>query len=275
MRTDDSEESRHALRNSPPSQDTPMTGGDVLELTKADLRPHPAEDRLAELSSRLEDVDDDAMPLTKGEFNAFIRQNNRRGRVFIAILVGVLASVYLYTYIVQGQVTGVRADVAVAQTRQQLFDAAIQEIREDNDDRADLGLPPIPLPSGELDSTGQLEQGQVIDSITTAVLARISADPAFRGSIGSPGLIGPDGRPCDPATNPLCIGPQGETGPAGPPGPIGPAGPMGLQGETGPQGEQGEQGERGPQGPVGPQGPEGPVGPAGPQGERGPGVLGG
>lgn len=62
------------------------------------------------------------------------------------------------------------------------------------------------------------------------------------------GEQGPQGEPCDPSINRLCIGPPGPQGPQGMTGAQGLAGPKGAKGSRGPKGDAGVQGEPGPTG---------------------------
>jgi hypothetical protein len=174
------------------------------------------------------------------------RRKRHRKIVAALILLALLGS-YLFTYFVAQQqgAQGARAE---------LLEASIASLQQENARRASVGLPPINVPPPAVNTDA------VIDSVTTAVIAKITSDPRFRGPAGQ-SIMGPQGQ-----QGPM--GPQGIPGERGERGERGLPGLPGLPGERGLPGEKGEPGERGPEGPQGPQGPQGP--PA-----EGGGIIGG
>lgn len=135
--------------------------------------------------------------------------------MYAAIAVCLLISVVTATAVALMMPRLVRTETGIAMNTAAIESAIAtrEELRRAG--VAEQDLPPIPEPR-------PAEQGvdvdAIVDTVTAIVLAEVRNDPRYRG---------PAGEPCDPATNPACIGPEGAQGDPGEPG------DDGAQGEPG------------------------------------------
>lgn len=110
--------------------------------------------------------------------------------------------------------------IAQLESANTLREASVRVLEQANVDRQSIGLPPIPIPTTNdneslSSASAEVDLRALSDAAAAVVLREIKNDPTFRG------MNGPPGAPCDPNTNPLCVGPKGEDsvvpGPSGPP----------------------------------------------------------
>lgn len=183
---------------------------------------------------------------TREELARTKRQANRHGRMGVAIsallgAVAILISIWNTTGVVR------------TETAQQLNSASIDSLKEANKKLEARGLPSIPVPQPGQD----VDTNALVQAAAALVLADVQTDPRYRGQPGAT-VTGPPGAPCDPAANPACRGPEGQTGQPGvsgasgaPGAPCDPAirpecqGPPGIPGVNGQNGNNGNDGNPG------------------------------
>jgi hypothetical protein len=181
-------------------------------------------------------------------FNEFTQEQQARKRwnkLLLALIALAVLGGYIFTWFVS-------RDVATNAARQELLRGTVAGLEQANVERAEAGLPQIPIE----DVIANLDQDGIVSAVTTTVLARIESDPRFRGPSGAEGVPGAPGLPGTSGTPGAAgqagangiNGTNGANGTDGLPGPSGSAGIQGDKGDKGDTGVKGDKGDTGAQG---------------------------